>query len=234
MGKYNRFAPIKLEDTVILSNDPGDVVYNVLVENNITNIEELFIKHDNNMINYTNLPSNYRYQVIGTIKLLRYKYLGEDLDLLDILDGEIYYYNNQATLIKASGQKEPRINIVNYLQYLGLDLSLASMLASDAEDDITLINYIKRVYSELKGTGLCNASIEKLRLIIEWYSIKKNTINITITRSEVQEKLRELYANVKMLQDEQAEVLKRIELLNEQINYYKRLEEQAIKRERKI
>ena len=94
MGKYDKFKDIKIENTGLMRGSSKDTAYCRLRKNGISNLKELFLLDDHNLIDY-GLKNSYKihgyYLTKGVVKLLRTYYLKEELPFKKILDIRINY-----------------------------------------------------------------------------------------------------------------------------------------------
>lgn len=166
MKKYKQFRHIKLSDTLLFYGSPTkDAVYKRLVDNGIYTLEDLFIKYDNNSIDYGNVGKSinqYKLHTEGVIKLLRYKYLNIPLKINPFM--ELNDYSDSET------------EMAKLIQSCGLT-SLASKKAfyfvkynNDDKKIVTLydvFNYFK--YNDIySGNSFIDETFkEKIRLLLK-------------------------------------------------------------------
>jgi len=165
------YKKIKIEETGIITASKNlDAVYATLKENNINTLEELFERDNEDSIVYTSKSYNLSLsQTKGTIKLLRYKYLEEDLSVLNILDGEIIC-RGVPRLKRSNDEKALPVNIATYICMLGLSYNFALELQKNMTQGEKIIDILKKVYyGEIKLTNnIENArNIDKIIILIE-------------------------------------------------------------------
>jgi len=244
MSKYFRFEKIELKDTVILEktkkDEPSDLVYEQLKKNKISNLKELFDADDRKRIQYGNNDYNYElmYSTKGTVKLLRFKYLGEDIPYSDILDGEIIE-DKGLTIVKRVNEEAPlNLSIASYLCVLGLSSKFARELEKHIKIGETIISFLYRMYNdmpELKcGAAEYVRNIEKMRLILDWYKIKDDYRANVYTEEEAQSRLIYLETKRAVLQRQKESIEQQIAAVSSKINMVKYAQEDIMKRERRV
>ena len=184
MSKYEEFKNISILDTGIINDSKKDKVYNLLTKNNITNLRELFILDDFNLIEYSKNKDIYsivrNYQTKGIIKLLRTIYLKENLIDENILNSTI----NTLGITYLNIEKE-QLNFIDELNKLGLSFDFAVSLRNKCKeyDGFKLIDIFEKVVEEeIKINGWKPEYIRNMLCIcyiLKWY-YEKNKINDVI------------------------------------------------------
>lgn len=231
MTTYEQFSDVKLSETGLISPNKHDVVYNRLVKNGITNLEELFTRYDNNEIDYgyhAYIMANQ--QTIGTVNLLRYKYLGKDLPILHMLEGLIISEQKQLRMEKKASDRD----IVPILTYMGLgynfSINLMQFMYKDEKLITFLSNYLKDPFIVNCTKNESKCSIEKLKLILAWYYSLKKDINSFSSISEVRNRINQLQKILLELQEEQRKISQKIKIVNAQIGEAQNLEQIILQR----
>ena len=183
---YNEFTDIAIEDTKLLKKT--DYVYNFFINNGINSLKELFYYDDNRMINY-NVSKKDSVEIKGFIRLLRYQYLSEELNIESILKKKL----NSAGLefdihIRSMGFNEEETKYI----LEGIDFNARNNIM-----DLLKIAYYKKEKSttfkkklaliinstnkkEKKTTYDYRIQLEKLRLEIK--SLKESKVDNTKKR----------------------------------------------------
>ena len=213
MMDYSKLECVKLEDTGIIFASVRDVVYNYFCKNGIYNLKDLFVAVDNNCLDF---PKKSKNQIIGVIKLLKYKYLGEELDYLEVLNGEVVFRG--ATYIKKDKADDNELeNDYIYFQQMGFSSNFTSSLRSCLENGKRVIDGFHKTLIE-KPANCCikkelECNLNKLELIIEWYNYRGRAETIC----GVREQLNKLYDDLNILLEVKQAFEEKIDLIDQKI-----------------
>lgn len=182
MGKYDKFAEIKMEESGLLLNNGKDIVYNRLKSNEIITLKDLFEKYDQRLIclgYFTETYSHFQEESVnGRIELLRYKYLGTELTFENILNETIF---SGSGLYPEEYSKVQRKNYF-YLRKLGFTHQMTYWILFDLKSDEILIELIKRIYKNIKKYNSPRKWQQLytniLELLVKYYEEKMNTLQI--------------------------------------------------------
>lgn len=204
MKQYDEFRDIKLEDTGIMYNKPASMVaLKRLLQNNITNVAELFERYDEGSIDYgfsSGVFNLYDLEVKANVELLRYKYLKKDLDfnpLLNLSDFSIGTYDGKKKFYK----ELIKIGIPS-----GAVVQCYNYMIDDYKKQIRIIDilYLLKkylVYTSQNYYFLQDCLNEKVRLLLEYsdkYFCSEGRVpgNIRSIRKEKQRSLEETFLSV--------------------------------------
>ena len=193
---YDTFEHIKLEDLDLIRCNKLDCVYNLLTKNGITNLKELFELDDLDLIEYgkkTSLQDRVRnYQTKGIVKLLRSKYLKEDLPYIDLLKTKII----KGKLL-LDGELKDGKKYVDELLKLGLTFDFImffrqSVIYIESEQLIDLLEKVYKKELDIKSNREYEKNVKRLSIIINGYYKTKNK-----TTKEKLENLKEQTIKIK-------------------------------------
>jgi len=176
-----------IEKNRIFKTNESDVVYNCLIKNGITNLETLFYYDDNNIIDYGTDKRNAA-EIKGVIKLLRYIYLNEPLNMEPILNKKLNSTDLQFdVLIRGLGfnKNETRTLINN-----------KHIVLQNIDDSTTVLDLLRGNYEYLlnKENSKVPNLLNKLNIII-------NPVDRTIKEDSELGKLKQLREEIKSLKE---------------------------------
>lgn len=182
MGKYDKFAEIKIEESGLLLNNGKDIVYNRLKSNEIITLKDLFEKYDQHLIclgYFTETYSHFQEESVnGRIELLRYKYLDTELSFENILNETIY---SRSGFYPEEYCKVNRTNYF-YLRKLGFTHQMTDWILFDLKSDEILIELIKNKYDKIKKykspKKWQQLYTNILQLLVKYYEEKINTLQV--------------------------------------------------------
>lgn len=240
MKKYSYYKDIKITDTGLIRPNKLDFVYTCMIKNNISNLQELFNMADEGTINYDTTKGYAKYkcpdnQASGTVNLLRYKYLREDLPFVDLLESKI----DHGELIKDG--KTLKHGVLIYLTKLGLPYEFSESLDMRIYNSCyfgKLIDYLTYYNIEKPYVVYCSLpeyenAIAKLDLIIEWYNSREKDIANLETLKETRIMLQVYYKKLSELKEKQIKLEQEISDTTTKINEVEHQMAQILQRELK-
>lgn len=192
MVKYEEFKDIKIENTGLMRGSSKDTAYCRLKKNGISNLKELFLLDDHNLIDY-GLKNSYKingyYLTKGVVKLLRTYYLNEELPFSKILNIKI---NNAKYILDNTDYKQE--TFIYELLQTGLSFNLCIYLRDSTyrTEEKTIIELLEDAYNgkiRLGDTSTeCELNKTKIGVILSSY-YEKQSIDIPQDLKLLKEKI---------------------------------------------
>ena len=156
---------LTIEDTGLVYCNEKNKIYKILKDNNITNLEQLLNLSDKYKIS---IHARTKREFIGFLKIIRYKYLNESIDLISILD-------ESPTFVEA-GVDKGKYRFNNLFE-LGLDANESKrinqqMFKYGEDGDLyKLIDVLRYFYESHVGFNGKQTRIQlnKVKVLIDYY-----------------------------------------------------------------
>jgi len=168
----NNLPDIKVDDTNLFLVEYKNTIYSAIEKNKIITIYDLFTKYETILFSLNNNSrSNDKEEFIAILKLLRYKYLSEEL-----------YFDLDKNF---SDCKNYKCSVVNKLQTYGISTYFGSnynckMLVNNLYDKLRVIDIVNNIlndnelnYSDLYTRKLFIANKNRALILKNYYDDKK-------------------------------------------------------------
>ena len=204
MDNYSKFEEIKIEDIGLIT----EKIYKNLKKNNINNLKQLLEIVDGEFL--ISMHPKTRSEFVGLLKLIKFKYLNETINLVEIL--------NETPVLIEAGINKGKYKL-NNLYKLGFDTIEANKINQQLHRyDINEIKNIRLIYilksypTNFKSLNGYQSKIQlnKINLLIECYY-----------KEQEQPKKQKLLKELKRLKLESYRVNEDIKNLKQQISKQK-------------
>lgn len=226
---YMEVPNIKLEEMSIFANYEKDLVYRYLKQNDIHTLRELISNSDSNTFFLGKCINSTKKRVEGVIDLLRCEYLNEPLKASIYYEMPLYKkylcenqvfieFNSEISFAAMGFTKTEKERFQELLKKLKKDINVIELLYITKEYIVTFLKTYK--FKDKCTINLYTSFLTKVNILISYYEkIYSRRQELLINNEEFArvKKIRNLYAKLNSLYEEQEKIQEQIREVENEI-----------------